>query len=634
MYFSIILLPLLSFINLFFFGRYIGRSGGIITSIFCISLAWLLNLNLFFYSLYKKDITVVHYYSWFSSGTLDIYFSFLFDSLSMLMVLLVLSISLVVHIYSCDYMSQDPHLQRFMSYLSLFTFFMLLLITSNNLIQLFLGWEGVGLCSYLLISFWYTRLDACKSAIKAVLFNKIGDCALLFGISLIFSLAYSVDYQVAFITIPYFNNSYMDSYLGNISILNVIAVSLVIAAMGKSAQFLLHPWLSQAMEGPTPVSALIHAATMVTAGVFLIMRCSFILEYSFITDFIVFIGTITIFFSSTTALFQYDLKKIIAYSTCSQLGYMFTSCALSGYKASFFHLFTHGFFKALLFLSAGLLIHNLSDEQDIRKMGGLSTVLPITYVFFLIGSIVLMGVPFLSGFFSKDFILELLYSSNNSLNIFCYHVAVLSTLFTTIYSFRLIYFIFILEPVGYKIYYENLPSTESSILNLGCLSVLSVVSITVGYLFKDLFIGAGSDNLFFSIYERGDINVTFSYIEFLVNSFNKILPIIFFISGILVFYYSMQYTSMYFMNIIFYKIYVFFNQAWFINFFYYKINIFYKFTINMFYLDKIILELYGPLLFKTFILYTSRLFLYFENTRTYLHLYIYLLCFIFLFFLF
>jgi len=323
------------------------------------------------------------------------------------MLIVVTLISSLVHLYSTEYMSHDPHLTRFMSYLSLFTFFMLILITANNFLQMFVGWEGVGLSSYLLINFWFTRIQANKSAIKAMLVNRVGDFFILLALFAIYFVFNSLDYDVVFSLVPLMTTYQIT--IGNFlfSAIDLICLFLFLGAMGKSAQLGLHTWLPDAMEGPTPVSALIHAATMVTAGVFLLARCSFLFEFSpLVLNFIMLIGASTAFFASTTGLFQNDIKKVIAYSTCSQLGYMIFACGLSSYEVGIFHLSNHAFFKALLFLGAGSIIHAVSDEQDMRKMGGLKNLLPFSYSIMLIGSLALVGFPFLTGFYSKDLILE------------------------------------------------------------------------------------------------------------------------------------------------------------------------------------------------------------------------------------
>lgn len=337
------------------------------------------------------------------------------------MFLLVTIVSSLVYLYSLSYMLEDPHLIRFSCYITLFTFFMLILVASDNLLQLFFGWEGVGLCSYLLINFWYTRIQANKAAIQALMVNKIGDIAVLIAISASFLVYYSVEFSILFSITPYLLKKTFIFFDFSLSSIAFISFLLFIGAVGKSAQIGLHTWLPSAMEGPTPVSALIHAATMVTAGIFLIIRCSPIFEYTdSVLVLITLVGALTSFFAATVGMLQNDLKRIIAYSTCSQLGYMIFACGISNYSAAFFHLFNHGFFKALLFLSAGSIIHGFSDEQDLRKMGGLGKIFPVTYCMFLIGSLALMGFPFLTGFFSKDVILEVAFSQYTVSSMFAY----------------------------------------------------------------------------------------------------------------------------------------------------------------------------------------------------------------------
>ena len=322
------------------------------------------------------------------------------DALSSAMLIVVTTVSLFVHIYSTEYMGSDPHLCRFLCYISFFTFFMNALVTANNFIQLFFGWEGVGLCSYLLISFWYTRIQATKAALKAVLVNRVADVFIVLALGVSFSMFQSLSLDAVFALTPWTAED-------NVTRIDLLCALLFLGAMGKSAQLGLHTWLPDAMEGPTPVSALIHAATMVTAGVFLVIRCSPLFEYSnTVLGVITLIGALTAFVSATIALVQHDAKKVIAYSTCSQLGYMFFVCGLSHYGAGLFHLFNHAFFKALLFLSAGSLIHGMGDEQDVRKLGGVARLMPVTYTCVLLGSLSLAGFPFLSGFYSKDFMLE------------------------------------------------------------------------------------------------------------------------------------------------------------------------------------------------------------------------------------
>jgi proton-translocating NADH-quinone oxidoreductase chain L len=428
---------------------------------------------------------------WAVSGLFEINWNFSVDALTYVMLIVVLTVSTLVHLYSTEYMSEDPHLSRFMSYLSLFTFFMLLLITSDNFVGLFLGWEGVGLCSYLLISFWFTRIQANKAAIKAMIVNRIADLAFTIGVLAIFYTFQTIEFSVVFGLAPYFTNSTV--LFGNtaVSPLVLISMLLFLGAMGKSAQIGLHTWLPDAMEGPTPVSALIHAATMVTAGVFLIIRCSPLFEcVPSVLLFITFIGAGTAFMAATAGLVQNDLKKVIAYSTCSQLGYMVFACGLSGYSLSLFHLANHAFFKALLFLSAGAVIHSISSEQDLRRFGALIRILPYTYAMFLIGSLALMGFPFLTGFYSKDIIIEVAAGSVTIPGTFAYWLGLITAFFTAFYSFRLLYLAFYgtsRSPRTYLVHaHELTPRMAVS------LAVLSIGSIFLGYMARDVFIGFGT----------------------------------------------------------------------------------------------------------------------------------------------
>ena len=632
MYSFIILGPLLSFFSLIGFGRFIGRKGAIVLSIFCLSMSWIFNLSAFLYILKTGDICYINLYDWIDTGLLEISFFFVFDALTVIMLLLVLTISLVVHIYSVDYMKYDPHLQRFLSYLSLFTFFMILLVTSSNLVQLFFGWEGVGICSYLLISFWFMRLDACKSAIKAVVFNKFGDCSLLIAISIIFFFAKSLNFPLIF---NFFNPFYFSSdfLISSFTLIDIVSLFLLIAAVGKSVQFLLHPWLADAMEGPTPVSALIHAATMVTAGIFLIIRCSFLIIFSEKVSIIMaLIGCLTILFSSTTGFFQNDLKKIIAYSTCSQLGYMLVACSFLSYKVALFHLFNHGFFKALLFLSAGFVIHNFMEEQDMRKMGGLVQVLPLTYIYFFVGSISLMGFPFLTGFYSKDLLIEYVYLAHflKSYGFFCYHLCCFCAFLTGAYSFRLLYFVFWSKPNGYKRSYNNISGFESDYFSVICLSILSFLSVFVGYMFYDLFLGLGSNFFEGSICLFNDSIQEFAilkkYNEFLIVYPIKILPLFYTLFSVFfifqIFYYNAYMAYICLFNNLFYSIYVFFNQAWFLNYLNkYIMSTLFNLSVYFYYFDKSVLEWYGPVGIQRIINFFTKKINFFQINDLYNYFY-------------
>jgi len=403
MYLVLLLLPLLSFLGCIFFGRWLGETGCKIYGTSCLIFGCLVTYVISYDVLVNESNVCYHLIEWYNVGLWSNTITLLFDEIVCSMLVLVFTVSSLVHLYSTSYMNGDPHLPRFMSYLSLFTFFMLVLITSQNLVQLFIGWEGVGLCSYLLINFWFTRIQANKAAIKAMILNKIGDIGVLLSMVGLWVCIGTWDYSSLFPIV-----SSLPSVLG----LNVINTLLLVGVVGKSAQVGLHTWLPDAMEGPTPVSALIHAATMVTAGVFLIIRLSPLFEQTpSVLWIIILLGSITAFFSATIGLTQNDLKKVIAYSTCSQLGYMVLICGFSYYSLSLFHLVNHGFFKALLFLSAGSIIHAIKNEQDFRKIGNLKYYLPVSYVSIMVGSLSLMGLPFLTGFYSKDLIIEITYGS-------------------------------------------------------------------------------------------------------------------------------------------------------------------------------------------------------------------------------
>ncbi|MDB9799704.1 NADH-quinone oxidoreductase subunit L [Candidatus Pelagibacter sp.] len=495
MEFALLFLPLLASITSGFFGKYIGdRNSELITSLF-VSISALLSLILFYQVIvngYENNVVIA---TWINSGTLDVNWSIKVDALSSVMLVVVTLISSLVHIYSIGYMSHDPHKPRFMAYLSLFTFSMLMLVTSDNFLQLFFGWEGVGLCSYFLIGFWFKKDSANAAAIKAFVVNRVGDFGFALGIFLIFYLFGTVNYTEVFQQIPEIIDKEL-LFLGiYIKAIDLICILLFIGAMGKSAQIFLHTWLPDAMEGPTPVSALIHAATMVTAGVFLVVRCSPIFEYSPLTlNIITVVGMITAFFAATVALVQTDIKKIIAYSTCSQLGYMFFAAGVGAYNVAMFHLFTHAFFKALLFLGSGSVIHSFKDEQDINQMGGVHKKLPYTWILMIIGTLALTGFPFLSGFYSKDAIIEFAYLRGNTVGYYAAGVGILTALLTSIYSWRLIFKTFHGNYNNQKLKIEEMH--ESPMVMLIPLIVLAIGAIFAGFLFKDLFIGHGGENHF------------------------------------------------------------------------------------------------------------------------------------------
>jgi len=492
---AIIALPLIASIISGFFGKFIGdRNSEIITS-FLVTISAILSAVVLYEVIinqYQDNIIIA---KWISSGSLDVNWSMKIDPLSAVMLVVVTSVSSLVHIYSIGYMSHDPHKPRFMAYLSLFTFAMLMLVTSDNFIQLFFGWEGVGLCSYFLIGFWFKKDTANSAAIKAFLVNRVGDFGFALGIFLIFYLFGTVNYTEVFELIPTIVDKNL-LFLGiNINAIDLICLLLFVGAMGKSAQILLHTWLPDAMEGPTPVSALIHAATMVTAGVFLVVRCSPIYEYSELAlNVITIVGMSTAFFAATVALVQTDIKKIIAYSTCSQLGYMFFAAGVGAYNVAMFHLFTHAFFKALLFLGSGSVIHAFKNEQNINKMGGVWKKLPYTYTLMIIGTLALTGFPFLSGFYSKDAIIEFAYLRGNTTGYYAAGIGIITAFLTSIYSWRLIFKTFHGDYNNKDIKIEE--THESPLVMLIPLIFLSIGAIFAGYTFKELFLGYGGINNF------------------------------------------------------------------------------------------------------------------------------------------
>ena len=490
---AIIFLPLIASIISGFFGRFIGdRNSEIVTSLL-VSISALFSIYVFYQVMvdgFQENIVIA---TWINSGELNVNWSMNIDPLSAVMLVVVTSVSALVHIYSIGYMSHDPHKPRFMAYLSLFTFAMLMLVTSDNFIQLFFGWEGVGLCSYFLIGFWFKKESANAAAIKAFVVNRVGDFGFALGIFLVFYLFGTVNYSEVFEQIPTITEKNLNFLGFDINAIDLICLLLFIGAMGKSAQILLHTWLPDAMEGPTPVSALIHAATMVTAGVFLVVRCSPIYEYSELAlNLITIVGMTTALFAASVAIVQTDIKKIIAYSTCSQLGYMFFATGVGAYNIAMFHLFTHAFFKALLFLGSGSVIHAFKDEQDINEMGGVWKHLPYTYAMMIIGTLALTGFPFLSGFYSKDAIIEFAYLRDNTVGYYAAGIGIFTAFLTSIYSWRLIFKTFHGEYNNKKMKISE--THESPLVMLIPLVLLSIGAIFAGMLFKDLFVGNGIDS--------------------------------------------------------------------------------------------------------------------------------------------
>ncbi len=481
--------PLLGSLISGLFGRQLGDRGAQAVSVICMLIAALFGVlsGLRLLTGLVPDSTVA-IGDWLHVGGFQANWALRYDSLSAVMVMMVTVVSTLIHIYSIGYMEGDRSVARFFAYLSLFTFSMLMLVTANDLLQLFFGWEGVGLVSYLLIGFWYDKPSANAAAIKAFVMNRVGDLGFALGIALVFFLFGSINLDTIFANSAAQNGAVYHLFGTNLHALDVIGILLFIGAMGKSAQIGLHPWLADAMEGPTPVSALIHAATMVTAGVFLMVRMSPLLEYAPVALAVVgIIGGTTALFAATIGCAQTDIKRVIAYSTCSQLGYMFVAVSVGAYQASMFHLIMHAFFKALLFLTAGSVIHAMSGEQDMRKMGGLARLIPYTYVMMWIGSLALAGIPPLSGFFSKDAIVNASFMGRGG-GYACLCVE-LATYLTAFYSWRLIFMTFHGAPRGDAHVMAHVH--ESPWVMRGPLAVLAIGAVFAGVIFKSSFIGSG-----------------------------------------------------------------------------------------------------------------------------------------------
>ena len=474
-------------------------------------------------------------FPWITSGELQVAWSLRIDTLTAVMLVVVTTVSSLVHLYSIGYMDEDPYRPRFFGYLSMFTFAMLMLVTADNLVQLFFGWEGVGLASYLLIGFWYQKPSANAAAIKAFIVNRIGDFGFALGIFAAFMMIGSVDLETIFAGAPGLTGKTITLFAWNVDALTLICLFLFMGTMGKSAQFLLHTWLPDAMEGPTPVSALIHAATMVTAGVFMVARLSPLFELAPTAQtFVMFIGATTAFFAATIGLVQNDIKRIVAYSTCSQLGYMFVAMGAGAYSVGMFHLFTHAFFKALLFLGSGSVIYAMHHEQDIRMMGGLWRKIPFTFAVMCVGTLALTGFPLFAGNFSKDAIIESAYVSHNPAATYAFILTVVSAGLTAFYSWRLIFKTFFGEPHDQE-HYEA--AHESPLWMLIPLFVLAAGSILSGFPFKELFAGNGVEEFFRDsvkmhphiIEEMEQIPLAIKSLPFLMMSIGLVISIIFYI---------------------------------------------------------------------------------------------------------
>ena len=635
MWILVIFLPFFSFIILFFFSKKIGYKGVKIISFLNSFITFLLSIWFFLNTVQGKFYYLTYCY-WINIGILSLNWSFTIDLVTSIMLFTVSLVSLLVIIFSFEYMINDPFFSRFISLLSIFTFFMLFFVSSDNFIQFFLGWEGIGLCSYLLINFWFSRIQAVKSAFKALIVNRVGDVSLMASFSIIFFLYGTLDFSILKTLIPYYKFEYIFIFNYKLNLLFLIGFFLLIGVLSKSAQIGLHTWLPDAMEGPTPVSALIHAATMVTAGVYLLIRTSFIFEFiPLILHIISIIGAFTAFFSATIALVQMDIKKLIAYSTCSQLGYMIFSCGLSLYSLSLFHLFNHAFFKALLFLSAGSIIHSLNNEQDLRKMGGLLKILPNSYISILIASLSLCGFPFLSGFFSKDLIIEFSFLNFELDKIFCFWLVYCCAFLTMIYSIKLLFLVFYSKFNYYKSKSLNY-MYEGGLYIYIAQVVLIIFSIFSGYLFKEVFLGFGNLFLYNSILELPkSINffeiecfieiLTFYNINFFYYIILKYLPIYSTFFGLFFYYFYFKFfykflknyflleKKIYYLNLKYIKIPIFNNKIilnsyikiifflsnkWYIDYIYnnFLVKPFLIFNFNIFFnfFDKGLIEFFGP----------------------------------------
>ncbi|MDC3112730.1 NADH-quinone oxidoreductase subunit L [Pelagibacteraceae bacterium] len=485
---SIIFLPLLGFLFCFLLGKQFNYRVYQISTTSILFLCTLFSWIIFIQFINNKETEIIFILNWITSGDFIVDWSIRLDTLTAVMFIVVTTVSACVHLYSIGYMEEDPSKIRFMGYLSLFTFFMLVLVSSNNLLQMFFGWEGVGLASYLLIGFWHHKDSANKAAIKAFVVNRVGDFGYAIGIAGIFYIFGTISFDSIFSQVDQFSEHQIQFLSFSFPTLDFLCFLLFIGAMGKSAQLGLHTWLPDAMEGPTPVSALIHAATMVTAGVFLVARMSPLYEFATFTNlFITFIGAATAIFAASIALTQNDIKRVIAYSTCSQLGYMFFAAGVGAYNASIFHLTTHAFFKALLFLSAGSVIHAMHHEQDMRKMGGLFKKIPFTATMMWIGSLAIIGFPYLSGYYSKESILENAFYASNGIAYFAYLVGILTALLTAFYSWRLLFLTFHGENRSNNKTFDH--AHESPLVMTVPLFILAIGSIFSGIFFADYFIG-------------------------------------------------------------------------------------------------------------------------------------------------
>ncbi|CAA7611809.1 NADH-quinone oxidoreductase subunit L [Magnetospirillum sp. LM-5] len=488
MYIAAVFLPLLGSIVAGLFGRFIGDRGAQLVTCTLLGVSAAISGLIFKSVAIEGNAVVIPLLNWIQSGTVNVSWALKFDTLTAVMMIVVTWVSFMVHVYSVGYMSHDPSKPRFMSYLSLFTFAMLMLVTADNLIQMFFGWEGVGVASYLLIGFWFHKPSANAAAIKAFVVNRVGDFGFALGIFGVYYMFDSVVFDAIFAAAPGKAGATVTFFGVEWHAVTVCCLLLFVGAMGKSAQLGLHTWLPDAMEGPTPVSALIHAATMVTAGVFMVARMSPLFEFSDTAlATVTIIGAATAFFAATVGCVQNDIKRIIAYSTCSQLGYMFFAIGVSAYQAAIFHLMTHAFFKALLFLGAGSVIHAMSDEQDIRRMGGIWKHVKVTWALMWIGSLALAGIPFFAGYYSKDTILEAAFAAHSNVGLLAYVLGVAAAFLTAFYSWRLLILTFHGKPRADE--HTMAHVHESPAVMVLPLLVLATGAVLAGWLGYEMFVG-------------------------------------------------------------------------------------------------------------------------------------------------
>ena len=564
MYLLPVFLPLISFFIFVLFSNLLNKKILLFVSTLNIFLATIISFHIIQEIINTNNVFEIYLFNWISSGNLISNWSIKLDFLTTTMIFIVNIISTLVQFYSIGYMKEDKLISRFFCYLNLFSFFMLVLVCSGNLLQLYLGWEGVGLCSYLLIGFWFYKESASNAALKAFIVNRVGDMFFVLGIILIYVTFNSINFTEIFSNFINYQSIKYNLLFFKADAIDVICILLFLGAMGKSAQLGLHTWLPDAMEGPTPVSALIHAATMVTAGVFLICKTSIFFNNSiFASNFIVFVGSLTAIFAASVALTQNDIKKIIAYSTCSQLGFMFIAAGFSLYNLAIFHLVTHAFFKALLFLAAGSVIQSMHHEQNIKKMGKLWKKLPLTYLIMIIGSLALSGIPFFSGYYSKELIINSGLSSSLFLAKYVYLISIFVVLLTSLYSFRLIYFVFHGSLNFSNLKYSNVK--ERSFFIIFPLIFLGFFAIFSGYFFKDYFIDNKYTQLWINSSVANLTNIDFHH----HNQFINFIPTFLAFFGIFLVFY------LYFFN----NSIVFFIKE--------KFKVIYKFIFNKWYFDEL-----------------------------------------------